>query len=115
MVVGMEATTATDKIMNTNTPVKNIVSIRRPSGIVEEVALKGNFIYVITAAEFEKMTRMTREAGRGEILGFISGGVKKIEIDANAGRRSRATIAAVLGGSLSENDDTSATALRGGY
>jgi hypothetical protein len=101
--------------MNTTTPTKNIVSIRRPSGIIEEVALKGNFIYVISAAEFEKMIRMTREAGRGEILGFVSGGVKKIKIDANAGRRSRATIAAVLGGSLSESADTSASALRGGY
>ncbi len=101
--------------MNTTTPVKNIVSIRRPSGIIEEVALKGNFIYVISSAEFEKMTRMTREAGRGEILGFVSGGVKKIEIDANAGSRSRATIAAIIGGSLSENDDTSASAIRGGY
>ena len=101
--------------MNTTTPVKNIVSIRRPSGIIEEVALKGNFIYVISSAEFEKMTRMTREAGRGEILGFISGGIKKIEIDANAGYRSRATIASIIGGSLSENEDTSANALRGGY
>ena len=101
--------------MNTTTLVKNIVSIRRPSGIIEEVALKGNFIYVISSAEFEKMTRMTREAGRGEILGFVSGGIKKIEIDANAGYRSRATIAAIIGGSLSENADTSANALRGGY
>jgi len=101
--------------MNITTPVKNIVSIRRPSGTVEEVALKGNFIYVITAAEFEKMVKMTREAGRGEILGFVSGGVKKIATDANAGSRSRATIAAVIGGSLSEHADTSASALRGGY
>jgi hypothetical protein len=101
--------------MNITTPVKNIVSIRRPSGIVEEVTLRGNFIYVITAAEFEKMIKMTREAGRGEILGFVSGGLKKIQIDANAGRRSLATIAAVIGGSLSEHADTSATALRGGY
>ena len=101
--------------MSSTAPIKNIVSIRRPSGIIEEVALNGSFIYVITTPEFEKMIRMTREAGRGEILGFVSGGIKKIEIDANAGYRSRATIAAIIGGSLSENADTSASALRGGY
>ena len=74
----------------------------------------------IMQADYEKMVRVTREAGRGEILGFAEGGITtKAELDARIAAlpksNPRRTIAAILGGSLEENDDINARALRGGY
>lgn len=94
---------------------KNVIIVKRPTGQIEHVDISAKFPF-LTKANYEKMIRMTREAGRGEIIGFASGGLgKEIAVDTGAFARSRRTYAAILGGSLNENDDTSNRSLRGGY
>ena len=52
----------------------NIIKIKRPNGKIEEVDLTSKFP-AITKATYEKLVRMNREAGRGEVLGFVRGGI----------------------------------------
>jgi hypothetical protein len=97
----------------------NIIKIKRQNGKIELVDITAKWP-TITQEDYDKMVRLNREAGRGEILGFAHGGItSKAELDARmkvAGKLNpRRTVAAILGGSLDENDDINATALRGGY
>ena len=94
---------------------KNIINVRRPSGQIEQVDLTSRFPF-LTSAHYEKICASTLAAGRGEVLGFASGGIgKEIAVDSAAFARSRRTYAAILGGSLNENDDTSNRSIRGAY
>jgi hypothetical protein len=95
---------------------KNIIRIQRPSGDIELKDITAKWP-TIMQADFDKMVKVTREMTGSIILGFAEGGVRsKAELAASLPySNSRRTIAAILGGSLNENDDTSARALRGGY
>ena len=92
----------------------NIVKIKRPNGTIEIKDITSKFP-VITQAIFEKLVAVNAAAG-SEILGFVEGGISKpVAVSAASFANSRRTIAAILGGSRDENDDTSASRLRGGY
>ena len=99
--------------------MKNIIRIQRPSGEVELKDITAKWP-TIMQADYDKMVKVTREMGGSIILGFAEGGITtKAELAERVANlpysNSRRTVAAILGGSLDENDDTSARALRGGY
>ena len=92
----------------------NIVRIKRANGMIEERDITAKFP-IITQATYDKLVAINAAAG-SEILGFVEGGISKpVAVDAASFARSRRTIGAILGGSRDENDDTSASAMRGGF
>jgi hypothetical protein len=100
---------------------KNVLKIRRVNGEIELVDITAKWP-TITQADFDKMVRLNREHGRGEVLGFAEGGItssaeiaRRMENASAAAAASRRAIASILGGSLDENADISARAARGGY
>jgi len=101
--------------------MKNVLKIRRVNGEIELVDITAKWP-TIRQSDYDKMVRLNREHGRGDVLGFAEGGItssaeiaSRIENASAAAAASRRTIASILGGSLDENADTSARAARGGY
>ena len=99
--------------------MKNIIRIQRPSGEVELKDITAKWP-TIMQADYDKMVKVTREMTGSIILGFAEGGITtKAELAERIANlpysNSRRTVAAILGGSLDENDDTSDRALRGGF
>ncbi len=100
---------------------KNVLKIRRVNGEIELVDITAKWP-TIRQSDYDKMVRLNREHGRGDVLGFAEGGItssaeiaSRMENASAAAAASRRTIASILGGSLDENADTSARAARGGY
>ena len=53
--------------------MKLVVRVRRPSGIEEEVPMNAFPCGEIMRSEYDRAVRLTRAAGRGEILGVVAG------------------------------------------